>query len=130
MRDPKSGNLYLTAKDIITKKEARIYTNWNCTPLSRARDKFPDTILEFQGYSLSEVYRADDDPEDWGQSFCVVIREYTIDSAGKVDSRVFDKTDSNAASYPYEDNEFFGLGRGVNMLVEKWVNIDWDLLEP
>ena len=120
----KSGKLYLAADNILKETEALFYINWNGTPLNTSREKQPCDIIEIEASNLSEVYRADDDPDDWGQSFSIILNEYSLDDKGEVTKTELIEADANVAFYPFEDSEFYNLGKGVNKLVEEWIMQD------
>ena len=120
MKDWQGDRYCLAAKDVLRKREARVYTNERGTHLSRSRDKHPDGVLEFKGSNLSEVMVADDEPEDWGRSFRLSVTTYSVDKRGKVSSTVIYDEDDNIRTYPWDADSFGGYGSAVNMLLETW----------
>ncbi len=118
-RDPEKNCCYFTTEDVIQDGTARIYTNWNLTHMRRSREKHPQQVYEFHGYGLSEVFRADDDPTDWGQTLCITITWFSVDSAGNVEREEILTMDSNLRFYPYQNGDHLGFGKGINRVIKK-----------
>lgn len=115
-----SRSFYLRATDVIHKSEALVYFNERGTYLPRSRNKRPREILELRGYGRSGTMIADDDPDDWGESYMMTMTWYRVDGEGKVHREELEQFDDNLRSYPYGPDEMMGYSGAVNLLLEKW----------
>lgn len=119
-RDSDGQGAYLVTRDEFGETSARLYANVRGTPITRAREKRLATVFEIVANNLSDVYRSDDDPSDWGRSMGITIAEIRIAPHGGFIRDVIVETDANVAMAPYPSNAFAGFGRHVNALLSAW----------